>query len=517
MENFFHISDFNGKYSLTLRYLTVLMENIIPIHLQEVVFSSSDQQLSKQISKLEKAEKLRKIAPRIYTPNFTDSPETIIKRNLFSVLGKLYPGALLSHRSALEFQPTSAGLIFLTYTYTKKIDLPGITIRFLEGHGPIEGDNRFSGELFASQTERALLENLKVSRQTGSQSKILTLPEIEERLEGIIRVKSEAGLNELRDKARIIADKLDMKSEFEKLNKLISALLSTNQSKILISPLAAARAFGNPYDPARLPLFEKLFVALKQQEFTNRPEKNTSIQSFRNFAFFEAYFSNYIEGTEFELEDARRIIETDTPMPSRDEDSHDVLGTYKLVSNKTEMSITPTSPEQMLEILLYRHKALLSARTFMNPGQFKNKNNRAGETDFVDHTLVRGTLTKGFDYYQALTNPFAKAIYMMFLISEVHPFLDGNGRIARVMMNAELAKDRQTKIIIPTVFRDDYVGALRRLTRQSDPSVYIRMMHRAWDFSATIIGENIDVMEKHLEASNAFKEHDKAKLKIIPS
>ncbi|MBK9017350.1 MAG: hypothetical protein IPM82_26685 [Saprospiraceae bacterium] len=27
----------------------------------------------------------------------------------------------------------------------------------------------------------------------------------------------------------------------------------------------------------------------------------------RNFAFFEAYFSNYIEGTEFELEDAMRI------------------------------------------------------------------------------------------------------------------------------------------------------------------------------------------------------------------
>jgi prophage maintenance system killer protein len=490
------------------------MENILPIHLQEVVFSSSDPSVSKQISKLEKAEKLRKIAPRIYTPNFTDSPETIIRRNLFAILGKLYPGAMLSHRSALEFQPTSAGHIFLTYTYTKKINLPGITLRFMEGHAPIEGDNRFSGELFASQTERALLENLQVSRQTGPQSKTLTLPEIEEKLESVIRVKNEAGLNELRDKAKAIADKLDMKSEFEKLNKLISALLSSHPSKILSSPLAVARAFGNPYDPARLPLFEKLFVALKQQEFSNQPDKNTSTQSFRNFAFFEAYFSNYIEGTEFELKDARRIIDTDTPMPTRDEDSHDVLGTYKLVSNKTEMSITPTSAEQMVEVLLYRHKALLNARTSMKPGQFKDKNNRAGETYFVDHTLVKGTLTKGFDYYQALSHPFAKAIFMMFLVSEVHPFLDGNGRIARVMMNAEFVKDSQTKIIIPTVYRDDYVGALRRLTRQNDSSAYIRMMHRAWEFSATIIGDDMDAMEKHLVTSNAFKEHEKAKLKI---
>lgn len=491
------------------------MENILPIHLQEVVFSSSHPQVSKQISKLEKLEKLRKIASRIYTPNFVDSPEIIIRRNLFTILGKLYPGAMLSHRSALEFQPTSAGHIFLTYSYTKKINLPGITLRFMEGPAPIEGDNRFSGELFASQLERALLENLQVSRQIGPASKTLTIPEIEEKLESIIRVNNETALNELRDKARVIADQLGMKSEFQKLNKLISALLSTQSSKILSSPIAVARAFGNPYDPKRLTLFEKLFVALKQQEFATQPEKNTSNQSFRNFAFFEAYFSNYIEGTEFELEDAKRIIETDTAMPNRNEDSHDVLGTYKLVSNKTEMSITPTSPENMLDVLLYRHKVLLNARTSMKPGQFKDKNNRAGETHFVDHTLVKGTLIKGFDYYQALTHPFAKAIYIMFLVSEVHPFLDGNGRIARVMMNAELVKNSQTKIIIPTVYREDYVGALRRLTRQKDPSAYIRMMQRALEFSSTITGDDMNTMEKHLEASNAFKEPNIAMLKII--
>jgi len=491
------------------------MENILPIHLQEVVFSSSDSKFSKQISKLEKAGKLRKIAARIYSPNFTDSAETIVRRNLFAILGKLYPGSMLSHRSALEFKPTSAGHIFLTYTYTKKISLPGITIRFMEGHGPIEGDNAFSGELYASQMERALLENMQVSRQPGPESKTITLPELEDRLEQVIRVKGEAGLNELRDKAGIIAEKLAMPKEFEKLSKLIGALLSTNPSQKLSSPLAVARAFGDPYDPARLPVFEKLFIELKQKEFKDLPEKNITSRSFRNFAFFEAYFSNYIEGTEFELEDAKKIIETETPILNRDEDSHDVLGTYKLVSNREEMNITPGKPKELLELLLYRHKVLLSARTSKKPGQFKDKNNRAGETHFVDHTLVKGTMIKGFDFYQALTAPFAKAAYIMFLVSEVHPFLDGNGRIARVMMNAELVKQGQSKIIIPTVYRDDYMLALRRLTRQQDPSAYVKMLLRAHEFSSTIIGDDMDAMEKHLEASNAFKEHDKAKLKIV--
>ena len=481
------------------------MENILPIHLQEVIFSSSDPKLSNQISRLEKAGKLRKISSRIYTPNFSDTPETIVRRNLFAILGKLYPGSLLSHRSALEFQPTSGGHIFLTYTYTKRISLPGITIRFMEGPAKIEGDNPFSGDLYCSQLERALLENLQVSRQSGPESKTLTPPEIEDRLEKVIRVKGEAGLNELRDRAREVSAILRMEKEFEKLNKLISALLTSHPSKILSSPLAVARAFGSPYDPARLPLFEKLFVELKQQEFVDLPEQNISNQSFRNFAFFEAYFSNYIEGTEFELEDARRIIETNTPMPSRDEDSHDVLGTYKLVSNRMEMGIVPTSPDQMLEILLFRHQVLMGARISKNPGQFKDKNNRAGETFFVDHTLVKGTLIKGFDFYQALAHPFAKAAYIMFMISEVHPFLDGNGRIARVMMNAELVAKGQSKIIIPTVYRNDYIGVLRRLNRQQDPSAYIRMLQRAQNFSTTVKGDDMDLMEKHLKACNALK------------
>jgi len=491
------------------------MENNLPIHLQDVIFSSSDPKISKQISKWEKEKKLRKIAPRIYSGNLTDNEEIIIKRNLFTILGKLYPGSVLSHRSALEFKPTLGGHIFLTYTYTKKITLPGIIIRFMEGPGPIEGDNLLSGELYVSQMERALLENMQVSRYPGPESKTLSLPEIEDRLETVIRVKGEGGLNELRDKTRGIAESLGMQSEYEKLNKVISALLNTKSSKILSSPIAMARAFGNPYDPARLPLFEKLFIELKQQVFKNMPERNLTDQSFRNVAFFESYFSNYIEGTEFELADAKKIIETDTPMPDRDEDSHDILGTYHLVSNRTEMNTIPTNSAELLKILLYRHKILLTARVSKKPGEFKDKNNRAGETHFVDHTLVRGTLIKGFDFYQALTDPFARAAYIMFLISEVHPFLDGNGRTARVMMNAELVKRGQSKIIIPTVYRDDYMGALRRLTRLQDPSAYIRMLQRAQEFTSTMVGDNMDEMQKHLEASNAFKEHNEAKMKII--
>lgn len=491
------------------------MEKNSTLLLQEVVLGSKDPKISNQISKLVKAGFLRKIAPRIYTSNFKDSAETIIKRNIFQVLGKLYPGVLLSHRTALEFQPTQTGLIFLTTSYTKKVKLPGITLQFLEGQGPISGDKLFTTDLYVAQTERALLENLQVAKKRGSDAKCMDLSDIENKLDQIIRVHGEQELNKLRDKAREISVQLNMHKEFEKLNRMISALLSTNTSKILKSPIAFARAFGLPYDVGRITLFENIFRVLKTTEFPDRLDKNNSNSSFRNFAFFESYFSNYIEGTVFEIEEAKQIIDTNRPLPSRTDDSHDVLGTFQIVSNKNEMETTPDSAEQFIEILQFRHAILLKSRIEKNPGLFKDKNNFAGSTSFVDFNLVRGTLIKAFDYYNTLEQPFSKAAFMMFVVTEVHPFLDGNGRIARVMMNAELVKAGQSKIIIPTVFREDYIGVLKKLTRYGQPDTCINMLQRAQEFSSNLYFENFEEMQVYLKKCNAFSDDSEEVLRII--
>jgi Fic family protein len=148
------------------------------------------------------------------------------------------------------------------------------------------------------------------------------------------------------------------------------------------------------------------------------------------------------------------------------------------------------------------------------PGYFKDRNNVAGLTSFVDKELVQGTLIKGYDLCNALTDPFRKAAFVMFMISEVHPFLDGNGRIARIMMNAELVAAGRSKIMIPTVYRDDYLGALRRLSRRDDPDPYIRMLQRAYDFSVTVRGDDIRSMQQHLQSCNAFLEPTEGKLQF---
>lgn len=477
-------------------------------NVMEIVMATSDKSLSQQRTSMIKKGLLRKIAPKIYTTNLEDEPDVIIRRNVFYIIGQLYPQAVISHRSAYELKPTADGDIYLTYSYSKNISLPGLTVHLMEGPKGTEHDMPFIENLYISSLERRTLENLQKGRARGKSSKCLPRTSIEEFLERMLQVNGESGLNAFRDKARVVSKELDMKEEFETLNHIIGAILSTKPSGILTSASAQARAQGEPYDSERIRLFGVLFEALHNSPLPLIDEPNVENAAFRNFAFFESYFSNYIEGTEFEIEDARTIIETGQPLPDRNADSHDVLGTFQLVASRREMRRTPSSSDELIELLQDRHRILMAARPDRNPGMFKMQNNHAGDTHFVDCTLVRGTLRKGYEFYQALEHPFAKALFMMFMISEVHPFNDGNGRISRIMMNSELVAADQSKIIIPTVFREDYLNALRRLTRKGDPSVVIRALSRVRQFSANIIGDNFEVTRKYLESCNAFKDGD---------
>ncbi|KAA6324840.1 hypothetical protein EZS27_025875, partial [termite gut metagenome] len=222
------------------------------------------------------------------------------------------------------------------------------------------------------------------------------------------------------------------------------------------------------------------------------------------------------EGTEFTIEDAKKIVDTGIVIPKRIKDSHDILGTFHIVSNSYEMGITPSTIDELIQILKKRHLTMMSGRAEeVNAGDFKNQNNRAGNTEFVDYTLVEGTLRQGFKYYAALTDPMAKAIFMMFMISEVHPFTDGNGRISRIMGNAELFKSGLSRIIVPTVYREDYIMSLKKLTNRKDPDTYIRVMDKLQYFSNNIFGENFDELNNYFRETNAYKEPSEGKLQII--
>jgi len=483
-------------------------------NLPEIVFASSNKAESQRISRWVKSGRLRKLAPRVYTSNSADSDEAIVSRNLYTILSRLFPGALLSHRTALEGGPTETGDVFLTYKYSRKVTLPGVCVHLLKGPGPIDDDAPFLQGLFMSSRPRAFIEGLQVSRRRSGPAKTLPTVTIEERLDRICQIQGTEAVNRIRDKARTAAHTLKMERQFEKLNGMIGAILRTRSASGLSSSQARARSLGVPYDPQRLAIFNRLFAALAQVPLAVRRENPLSPEEAQLLAFFEAYFSNYIEGTEFEISMAYDIVFKHQIPAKRPQDAHDILGTFRVVSNREEMRRTPQSYDEFLDLLRSRHHAAMEGRPDQQPGEFKQEPNRAGETHFVAPELVRGTLLKGFEMYGAVEPGLARAIFVMFLVAEVHPFADGNGRVARIMMNAELAGGGFRRIIVPTVLRDDYLVALRALSRSDKTEPLLKVMDLAQRFSAELPLTSYEIAARTLTEWNAFKEPDEARLRL---
>ena len=469
----------------------------------EVVLS--DRGTSTTISRMVKAGLARKLGPRLYTRNMSDPLEAIVSRNLWPIVAKLMPGSVVSHRTAFENRAAPDGSVFLSATYPRRIRLPGIILRQVMGPGPARGDMPYMGSLYLASRPRAFLENLLPSRGRDAVAKTVGREEVERRLADFLRTSGEDALNRLRDEARDIAPDLGLEEQFRILDGMIGALLGTRAVR-LKARSARAYAAGEPYDPTRLPVFEALFTALRNGAWPRRPDKAGQPPAFFNVAFFDAYFSNYIEGTEFPVEQAMRIVFEGEIPAERPADAHDILGTYRLVGSQEEMHRRPRDFEDFLALLRRRHATIMGSRPDKLPGQFKTADNQAGGTLFVSHDLVPGTLHQGFGMYQALDEPFARALFMMFLVAEVHPFMDGNGRMARVMMNAELIAGSETRIIIPTVFRSEYVGSLRRLTNNRDPGAFTRVMDVAQLFVHRTDFKDLDRARRFLARHNAFRD-----------
>jgi fido (protein-threonine AMPylation protein) len=482
--------------------------------LPEILFSSSNTVQSRRISNLIKAGRLRKIASRVYTSNFSDEDEKIVQRNLYLILGHLFPGTIISHRSALEGRPTDTGEIFLTHTYTRQITLPGIQVHLLKGHESLESDLAFVNGLFISSRPRAFLENLQISRMRLGISKVLPRIEIERRLYSICQAQGEDALNDIRDAARSLSKVLKMEDQFRTLDSIISALLRTRPGKGLASPEARARSMGSPYDAARLDLFNRLFSALKENYFPLRREVRRSSDQKELLAFFESYFSNYIEGTEFEIDEAYEIVFRNKIPRDRPEDAHDIMGTFRVAVGLESFSEPPATFDLFVKQLQSIHHRIMEAHPDKLPGEFKRTVNRAGKTVFVDPELVRGTLLKGFDMLNGVEPGLPRAIFMMFIVAEIHPFTDGNGRLARLMMNNELVRQGLSRIILPTVFRDDYLLALRALSRSRNPVPLLKAMDYLQKFTTLLPMSSYSETMHALTISNAFSEPDEARLKM---
>lgn len=492
----------------------------------DVLFSTKA--TSARVSGALKRGELRRLGARLYTPRLELEPAEVLRKNWQAVVAGYFPASVIGFRTALEGKPTRDGEVFVTAGTRRVVKLQGLRISALEGPAALDGDMPMPRGLFWASRARALLESAMPSRTRGGTARGLRPAELEEWLERFLRIEGEDRLNALRDQMRRLAlgeapegqtatlNLPNAADAFHRLDAVIGALLGTRNAAVT-APAARARMAGAPVDRERLETFALLHEHLAGLLLPAPPDPAPTGRAARHLAFLDAYFSNDIEGTEFQIGEAREIIFEGKVLPSRIDDTHDILGSFELLSDPTFMrrgSLTRPDPEDFLAELQAANRRIMRGRPEKRPGEFKEESNRAGNTVFVAPELVRGTLREGYALVRALEHPLARAAAVMFLISEVHPFDDGNGRVARAFMNAELVAAGQCRILIPTVFRDDYLGGLRALTRQRKAEPFVQALRYAQQVTSLVPYADLDQAIRTLERARAFDDDEDARLRL---
>lgn len=481
-----------------------------------VIFGTSDPKRSAEIRSAVKAERMRKLASKIYTDDLRSPPEDIVRRHRLEIVSHFYPGAVISHRSAIEGNVSPGGKLHVTVPHAAMPirELPGLELRIWRGPPPQAEDIKTpidgGRELYTASQARALLENMQIARaRTDDEPKILAREELESWIDRQIRVFGRRWIEEIRGQSQALALRLGWSREGAELGALLDAFAGRESGHKLVTEVGRARAGGHPFDPERLRLFQELHARLAAERFVELPRP--PVVEFEVRAFWEAYFSNFIEGTKFSVEEARTLVFDRATAQElerrRPEDAHDVRETYRLIVDPKISAEIPTSAAHQAELIKRRHARMMASRLNVEPGVFKQRNNEFGSRVFVAPDLVEETLARVWPSSRLLPSPTARAFFVLFYLAEIHPFNDGNGRISRLAMNAELEAAGQARLILPTSLRGDYLSVLESLTLRGDPNPYVAFAHKLIDVNSRMNFRNFESAHAHFRQVGALDEH----------
>ena len=453
--------------------------------------------------------RIRRLATGLYTADLTSRPADLVDGNRWEILAQLVSDAVLADRSAANNgQPVNGVLFIISNQRARDVTLPGLTISPRRGRASLDDDPPWAAGLRVTSDARTLVDNVAVSRaRAGRPARTLSRAEVEDWLVRKVQLRPDGWLPGIRARSLEIADELAVPERRRVIEEIVGAVSGTRLVRRGAGTLLAARAVGREWDPARIQRFDELAEYLRALPAEagvpgSLPAPPGDLDG--TLPFFEAYFSNFIEGTEFTIEEAETIVRSGEVPSTRPEDAHDVLGTFRVVSDPIDRAAVPKDAEQLLSLLRLRHRAVMSGRPGSRPAALKDKRNQAGSYVFVEPDLVEGTLVEGFKHGLDLPAGFPRAAFQLFLISEVHPFDDGNGRVARAAMCSELSAVEQSRIIVPIVFRNEYLTALRVLSREGRCEVFARTLAYAWRWTAAMPWHDGAATRGRLAATNAL-------------
>ncbi len=188
------------------------------------------------------------------------------------------------------------------------------------------------------------------------------------------------------------------------------------------------------------------------------------------------YHSLVLEGNTMSLEETRLVLSGQT-IPGKSAKEHCEILDHKEAIDYVETYVLGKMP---LSEMFIRdvHKLLMQRTCPEEAGKYRDVEieivgSSYSPPDHIDvPELVRGVVEEYNARIHEL-HPIERAAWLHFQIALIHPFADGNGRTARLLMNYSLLKDSYVPAIIDRVLKESYLDCLEEASVFKNMTAFI--------------------------------------------
>ena len=220
------------------------------------------------------------------------------------------------------------------------------------------------------------------------------------------------------------------------------------------------------------------------------------------------YHSNAIEGNSLTLGETRSLILhglTAHGKPMRDH--LDIEGHNDAVkaiedSVKTDEALNEVFIRNLHRVLLkepYENDAITPegqpTKRLISIGDYKTQTNNVRTSTgeiyyFTSPEQVKPAMSDLIDWYRKNENegehPIVIAATFHYRFVRIHPFDDGNGRMARLLMNMILIKHGYTVAVVPIEERDQYIYTLEQADKSEDLAGFITYIAQCCEYTLNL-------------------------------
>ncbi len=210
----------------------------------------------------------------------------------------------------------------------------------------------------------------------------------------------------------------------------------------------------------------------------SRPLSEAEIKALREQFLVEfTYETNAIEGSTITLDETYAIINDRITIAGKP--ARDYLDTINHADAFEYLVSIVKENYEFDERLVKELHAIVLANNRENKGKYRNVPVRVGSHNPPEPYLIQEEITKLFKHYNNELNDrhIVESIAIFHLMFEnIHPFIDGNGRTGRLLINFELMKNGYPPINVKFTDREKYYDCFKDFDLKKEPSKMVELI-----------------------------------------